>query len=135
MVWQKRYGIDGEETMTMNNDTAEEYLYSSDKDNIPEVYFFFDQRGEWHGYIGNSAIAVMKKDQFEYIMQFAGDLGEVQQMNHIAVIKGVNEEKAKQVFKAKEYVIVEATNDDFEELEREFDKLQTIKGGESETYK
>ena len=131
-MWLRRYGIDGEEIMTTNNE--DRYVYKEGED-LPPVYLLFDPRGEYHGFIANSAISVKKGDQFEYMMQFAGDLGQVQQMKMTAVIKDVDEEQARQLFQSKDYLVVSATEEDFQELEREFDKLQTIKGGESTKYK
>lgn len=118
--------------MTTNNE--DRYVYKEGED-LPKVNFLFDPRGEYHGFIANSAISVKKGDQFEYIMQFAGDLGQVQQMKMTGIIKDIDEEHAIELFKSKDYIVVEATDEDFQELEREFDKLQTIKGGESKKYK
>ena len=110
-------------------DTKEEMLYEPG-DNIPEVWFVFDPRGEYHGFIANSAISVKKGDQFEYIMEFAGDLGEVQQMKYTAAIKGVDEDESLSEFKQHGYEVVRATEEDFEELNREMDKLKTIESGD-----
>ena len=110
-------------------DTAEEYIYTEDE-NVPEAYFIFDPRGEFHGMITNSAISVKKGDQFEYMMGFAGDLGQVEMFDNTAVVKDVDEQKAKAIFQQKDYFVVEATETDFAELAREADKLETIKGDE-----
>ena len=113
--------------------TPDDMLYKPGE-NIPEVYFVFDPRGEYQGFIANSAISVKKGDQFGYMMEFAGDLGEVEQMKHTAVVKGVDEDESRSAFKQHGYEVVRATEEDFDELYREMDKLKTIKGGEQKKY-
>ena len=104
------------------------------KKKLPELYFVFDERGEFHADIANKAVVVKKGDQHDGIMEFASGLGDVQSLDNTSVIGGVDIDKAKGVFEDEGYHVVQADKSDFEEIQRELDKLLTIKGGESKKY-
>lgn len=104
------------------------------KNKIPELYFVFDERGEYHGDIANKAVMVKKGDQHDEIMQFAEALGSSKSLKFNTIIEGVDVKAAKAAFEDAGYVVVQADKKDFEEIQRELDKLMTIEGGESKNY-
>ena len=51
------------------------------------------------------------------------------------MVKDIDIEATRILFDEEGFTIQKATNQDFDELKRELDKLETIKGGESTKYK
>lgn len=106
-----------------------------EKEEMPDLWFIFDERGEYHGDIANKAIMVKQGDQHDDILEFAGKLGKVSRFQYNSIVKDVDDEEAKSLFEEEGYIITQATSQDFEEIKRELDKLETIEGGESKKYK
>ena len=104
------------------------------KDKLPKLFFVFDLRGEYQADIANGAIMVKKGDQHDDIMGFASKLGQSESFKFNSIIKDVDLEEAKNLFEEEGYVVTQAEKEDFEELNRELDKLLTIKGGEHLKY-
>ena len=105
------------------------------EDELPDLWFIFDLRGEYWGDIANHAIMVKKGDQHDDIMEFVGNLGRAQELKFGTIIKDIDVDEAQKLFEDEGYVVAKAEEEDFEEIQRELDKLLTIKGGESKKYK
>lgn len=101
---------------------------------IPELYFVFDERGEYHAGITGKAIMVKKGDQHDDIMQFAASLGSPQKSKASTILGDTDVEAAKAAFEDAGYMVVQADKTDFQEIQRELDKLLTLVGGESKDY-
>jgi len=54
---------------------------------------------------------------------------------HSVLITDVDKDKLTEAFNNAGFVAIKAEDKDHDELIRELDKLQTVKGGESKTYK
>lgn len=104
------------------------------KTKLPELFFVFDERGEYHGDIANKAVMVKKGDQHDEIMKFAASLGSAKKLKLNTIIEGVDVGAAKAAFEDAGYVVIKADKTDFQEIQRELDKLLTIEGGESKDY-
>ena len=105
------------------------------EDELPDLGFIFDERGEYWCDIANHAIMVKKGDQHDELLEIAGKLGRVQGMKFNSIIKDVDTEEAAKLIEGEGYIVVKAEEADFTEIQRELDKLLTIKGGESKKYK
>lgn len=105
------------------------------KDELPDLWFIFDERGEYWGDVANHAVMVKKGDQHDEILEFVGGLGRVQNLKFNSIVKDVNVDDVNKLFEEQGYIIVKAEEADFIEIQRELDKLLTIKGGESKKYK
>lgn len=105
------------------------------KNKLPDLWFVFDERGEYHADIANKAVMIKQGDQHDDIMEFISKLGEVQKFKFNSIVKEVDVEAARKLFEEEGYILTQAKEEDFEELARELDKLETIEGGESKKYK
>ena len=105
------------------------------KNKIPDLWFVFDERGEYHADIAHKAVMVKKGDQHDDIIEFISKLGEVQKFEYSSIVKDVDVDAAQKLFEEEGYIVTKAEEDDFKELARELDKLETIEGGESKKYK
>ena len=92
---------------------------------LPDMWFVFDERGEYHADIAQDAIMVKHGEQHNDIIEFIGDMGTVVKMTNSTIVKNVNEEEAVKEFKAQGYIVTKANDEDFIELQRELDKLLT----------
>ncbi len=104
------------------------------KKKLPELYFVFDDRKEVHADIANRAVMVKKGDQHDDIMKFVQNLGTVQDLKFNTIVKDVDVDAVKEAFEDEGYTVLQADKQDFQELQRELDKLMTIEGGESKNY-
>lgn len=104
------------------------------KKKLPDLYLIFDERSEFHAHITHNAISVKKGEQHDSIMEFAGKLGTPQKLANTTLIGDTNLETTKSAFEEAGYTVVQATEQDFSELQRELDKILSIKGGESKKY-
>ncbi|MAH44971.1 hypothetical protein CMI37_04030 [Candidatus Pacearchaeota archaeon] len=124
-----------------------------DEDKIPEVWFIFDGVGTYLGYVSENP---PEKDPDQHHILITGrenpyldelvwslqGLGEniYELPEHLDgepgsyVIAPVDSEEAFMVLNEMGFMATRATKQDFDELLREMDKLQTIKGGESKRY-
>ena len=114
-----------------------------DEDEYPEVWFIFDGMGTYLGQIaknatGNFHAQITKDEQNEYfdeMFTFLRPLGsDAKELSYSAVIIDVDKEEALDAVTEAGFMARKATDDDHEEIIRELDKLQTIKGGESKRY-
>ena len=114
-----------------------------DEDEYPEVWFIFDGMGTYLGQIAQNATgnfhAQITKDErneyFEEMFTFLRSLGsDAKELSHSAVIIDIDKEEALDAINGAGFIAKKATDDDHEEILRELDKLQTIKGGESKRY-
>ena len=114
-----------------------------DEDEYPEVWFIFDGMGTYLGQIAQNATgnfhAQITKDErneyFDEMFTFLRPLGsDAKELSQSAVIIDVDKEEALDAVTEAGFMARKATDDDHEEIIRELDKLQTIKGGESKRY-
>ena len=114
-----------------------------DEDSYPEVWFIFDGMGTYLGQIAQNATgnfhAQLTKDErneyFDEMFTFLRPLGSAAKaLSYSAVIIDVDKEEALDAVTEAGFMARKATDDDHEEIIRELDKLQTIKGGESKRY-
>ena len=114
-----------------------------DEDEYPEVWFIFDGMGTYLGQIAQNATgnfhAQLTKDErneyFDEMFTFLRPLGsDAKELSYSAVIIDVDKEEALDAVTEAGFMARKATDDDHEEIIRELDKLQTIKGGESKRY-
>ena len=114
-----------------------------DEDEYPEIWFIFDGMGSYLGQIAKNATgnfhAQITKDErneyFDEMFTFLRPLGsDAKELSHSAVIIDVDKEEALDAVTGAGFIERKATDDDHDEIIRELDKLQTIKGGESKRY-
>ena len=114
-----------------------------DEDEYPEIWFIFDGMGTYLGQIAQNATgnfhAQLTKDErneyFDEMFTFLRPLGsDAKELSQSAVIIDVDKEEALDAVTEAGFMARKATDDDHEEIIRELDKLQTIKGGESKRY-
>ena len=122
---------------------AEEDDKEEDEDKYPEIWFIYDGIGTYLGQIAKNATgnfhAQITKDErneyFDEMFTFLRSLGsDAKELSHSAVIIDVDKEEALDAVTGAGFIAKKATDDDHEEIIRELDKLQTIKGGESKRY-
>ena len=114
-----------------------------EEDEYPEIWFIVDGVGTHLGMIAKNATgnfhAQLSKDArneyFEEMFTFLRPLGsDAKELSHSAVIIDVDKEEALDAVTGAGFIARKATDDDHDEIIRELDKLQTIKGGESKRY-
>ena len=114
-----------------------------DEDKYPEMWLIVDGVGTHLGMIaqndtGNFHAQITKdlrNEYFEEMFTFLRPLGsDAKELSHSAVIIDVDKEEALDAVTGAGFMARKATDKDHEELLRELDKLQTIKGGESKRY-
>jgi len=114
-----------------------------EEDQYPEIWFIFDGIGTYLGQVAENATgnfhAQITKDErneyFEEMFTFLRSLGsDAKELSHSAVIIDIDKEEALDAINGAGFIAKKATDDDHEEILRELDKLQTIKGGESKRY-
>ena len=114
-----------------------------EEDEYPEIWFIFDGVGTYLGQVAKNATgnfhAQITKDErneyFDEMFTFLRPLGsEGKELSHSAVVIDVDKEEALDAITGAGFIAKKATDDDHEEIIRELDKLQTIKGGESKRY-
>jgi len=114
-----------------------------DEDQYPEMWFITDGVGTHLGMIAENATgnfhAQLTKNErneyFEEMFTFLRPLGsDAKELSHSAVIIDVDKEEALDAVTGAGFIARKATDTDHQEIIRELDKLQTIKGGESKRY-
>ena len=114
-----------------------------DEDEYPEIWFIFDGMGTYLGQIAKNATgnfhAQITKDErneyFEEMFTFLRPLGsDAIDLSHSAAIIDVDKEEALDAVTEAGFMAKKATDEDHQEIIRELDKLQTVKGGESKRY-
>ena len=114
-----------------------------EEDKYPEIWFIFDGVGTNLGQVAKNATgnfhAQITKDErneyFDEMFTFLSPLGsDVKELSHSVAIIDVDKEEALDAITGAGFIAKKATDDDHEEIIRELDKLQTIKGGESKRY-
>ena len=114
-----------------------------EEDKYPEIWFIFDGVGTYLGQVAQNATgnfhAQITKDErneyFDEMFTFLRPLGsDDKELSHSAVIIDVDKEEALDAITGAGFIAKKATDDAHEEIIRELDKLQTIKGGESKRY-
>ena len=114
-----------------------------EEDEYPEIWFIFDGVGTYLGQVAKNATgnfhAQITKDErneyFDEMFTFLRPLGsDGKELSHSAVIIDVDKEEALDAITGAGFIAKKATDDDHEEIIRELDKLQTVKGGESKRY-
>ena len=122
---------------------AEDDKDEKEEDEYPEIWFIFDGIGTYLGQIAQNATgnfhAQITKDErneyFDEMFTFLRPLGsDAKELSYSAVIIDVDKEEALDAVTEAGFMARKATDDDHEEIIRELDKLQTIKGGESKRY-
>ena len=114
-----------------------------EEDEYPEIWFIFDGVGTYLGQVAKNATgnfhAQITKDErneyFDEMFTFLRPLGsDDKELSHSVAIIDVDKEEALDAITGAGFIAKKATDDDHEEIIRELDKLQTIKGGESKRY-
>ena len=105
-----------------------------------DVWFLFDLRGEYHGHVstganGEGVLMLKKGDYDKYLLSLGNEVGTPEELRFNYMVKDIDKEATRNLFDEEGFTIQKATNQDFDELKRELDKLETIKGGESTKYK
>ena len=115
-----------------------------DKPKYPEMWFLYDQPGTCLGNIaldntGSYSVQISKDDNnpyFDELFTIARPLGSKGvEWKHSVLITDVDKEEITEAFNNAGFVAIKAEDNDHDELIRELDKLQTVKGGESKKYK
>ena len=115
-----------------------------EEDKYPEIWFIFDGVGTYLGQIAKNATgnfhAQITKDErneyFDEMFTFLRPLGSKGiELSASVLIIDVDKEEALDAITGAGFVAKKATDEDHDEIIRELDKLQTVKGGESKTYK
>ena len=76
-----------------------------------------------------------KGDYDKYLLSLGSEVGDPEELRFNYIVKDIDIEATRNLFDEEGFTIQKATNQDFDELKRELDKLETIKGGESTKYK
>ena len=76
-----------------------------------------------------------KGDYDKYLLSLGNEVGTPEELRFNYMVKDIDIEATRNLFDEEGFTIQKATNQDFDELKRELDKLETIKGGESTKYK
>ena len=114
-----------------------------DEDGYPEIWFIFDGMGTYLGQVAKNATgnfhAQITKDErneyFDEMFTFLRPLGsDAKELSNSAVIIDIDKEEALDAITEAGFMARKATDKDHEEIIRELDKLQTVKGGESKRY-
>ena len=114
-----------------------------DEDGYPEIWFIFDVMGTYLGQVAKNATgnfhAQITKDErneyFDEMFTFLRPLGsDAKELSNSAVIIDIDKEEALDAITEAGFMARKATDKDHEEIIRELDKLQTVKGGESKRY-
>ena len=114
------------------------------KDKYPEMWFISDGVGTYLGNValdntGNFSVQIGKDDNnvyFDELFLMARPLGSKGiELDHSVIIADVDKDEVLDAFIEAGFLATRAGDEDFEELKRELDKLQTVKGGESKKYK
>jgi len=138
----KNDNIDSKLLLKAEDDDKEEDN-DEEEEQYPEVWFIFDGVGTYLGQIAKNATgkfhAQITKDErneyFEEMFTFLRPLGSKGiEMSHSAAIIDVDKEEALEAVTGAGFIAKKATDQDHDEIIRELDKLQTIKGGESKNY-
>ena len=131
------------EDVLLKAEEADDDKEEKEEDQYPEIWFIFDGIGTYLGQVAENATgnfhAQITKDErneyFEEMFTFLRPLGsDGKELSHSAVIMDVDKEEALDAITGAGFIAKKATDDDHEEILRELDKLQTIKGGESKRY-
>lgn len=114
-----------------------------EEDQYPEVWFIFDGAGTYLVQVAQNATgkfhAQITKDArngyFAEMFTFLRPLGSkgIEMSQSVAIID-VDKEEALDAVTGAGFIAKKATDQDHDEIIRELDKLQTIKGGESKNY-
>ena len=101
-----------------------------------DMWFLFDLRGEYHGHVAVGAndkgVLMLKKgDDDKFLLSLGNEVGDPEELQFNYMVKDVDVDATRKLFDDEGFTIQKATNQDFDELKRELDKLETIKGGES----
>ena len=110
---------------------------SKRKDNM---WFLFDLRGEYHGHVAtgfnDKGVLMLKKGDYDkYLLSLGNEVGNPEELRFNYIVKDVDVDATQKLFDDEGFTVQKATTQDFDELKRELDKLETIKGGESKKYK
>ena len=115
-----------------------------DEKKNPEIWWIYDGSGICIGDIALDATgsysAQISKDgnnpYFNELITITGPLGSGgDEFNHSVVVTGVDKDELIDLYNNAGFAVVEASTQDHDEIIRELDKLQTVKGGESKKYK
>ena len=115
-----------------------------EEDKYPEMWFFYDQPGTCLGNIaldatGNYSVQISKDDNnpyFDELFTIARPLGSRGiEWKHSVLIADVDKDELIEAFNNAGFIAIKANDKDNDELLRELDKLQTVKGEESKKYK
>ena len=115
-----------------------------EEDKYPEIWFIFDGVGTYLGQVAKNATgnfhAQITKDErneyFDEMFTFLRPLGSKGiELSASVLIVDVDKEEALDAITGAGFMAKKATDKDHDELIRELDKLQTVKGGESKKYK
>ena len=79
---------------------------------------------------------MLKKGDYDpFLLSLGKQVGELQELDSNYMFKDIDVDDTRKLFDDEGFTIQKATTQDFDELKRELDKLETIKGGESKKYK
>jgi uncharacterized protein with NAD-binding domain and iron-sulfur cluster len=84
---------------------------------------------------GKGVLMLKKGDYDKFLLSLGEQVGDPDELNHSYIVRDVDVDTTRQLFDDEGFTVQKATTQDFDELKRELDKLETIKGGESEKYK
>jgi len=125
------------------SDKKEEKNEEDEKKN-PEIWWIYDGIGVCLGNIaldatGSYSAQISKDDNnpyFNELIAITGPMGDGgDEFKHSVVITNVDKEEVTEAYNNAGFAVVGASDQDHEEIIRELDKLQTVKGGESKKYK
>ena len=104
------------------------------------LWFLFDLRGEYHGHVATAfndkGVLMLKKGDYnKYLLSLGNEVGDPEELQFNYIVKDVDVDATRKLFDDEGFTVQKASKQDFDELKRELDKLETIKGGESKKYK
>jgi hypothetical protein len=123
--------------MVTKNNKATNSTTSKKRDNM---WFLFDLRGEYHGHVAtgfnDKGVLMLKKGDYDkYLLSLGNEVGDPEELKFNYIVKDVDVDATRKLFDDEGFTVQKATTQDFDELKRELDKLETIQGGESKKYK
>ena len=101
---------------------------SPTKQDNPDLWFFFDMRGEYHGHVttgeNEKGVLMLKKGDYdEYLLSLGREVGCPEELEFNYIVGDIEIQATIKLFDDEGFTIRKATEQDFNELEFEMDEL------------
>ena len=101
---------------------------SPTKQDNPDLWFFFDMRGEYHGHVttgeNEKGVLMLKKGDYdEYLLSLGREVGCPEELEFNYIVGDIEIQATIKLFDDEGFTIRKSTEQDFNELEFEMDEL------------